>query len=779
MSLDFAFAHAVNLAEAGTTVKDKRIGYLFCSELMPPNHELQLMLVNTLRKDLESAAVPRICLALDSLIQFSTEDVIPAIQARLADLVSHSSPHIRRRALFVFHKLSKHDGNILKMVMGKIPARLKDSDPLVASAGLTVCVDLAQTSIYTLEYYHTLLSKLLTSSWSDDVKSTTSLLLNKLLKALHTFSLSQDNLRTILQILRMSSQGRLSGNGVLYQCFLSLLNTSTEKLLLAQTSFGVTFVSAIRSLLTSNKPNDVYIFLSCLECLDPQLWAGTKVGTPAVLEEWEVEKVMTLLNLDDQYIRRKTLRILQRIDPGLVEGYYSRKLESISLTVSQDIDGLSARLLEIIGVMSGEDGETYAQHAQSMLLVVQQEADLEQRPILQDTVEVILTKIQNARIDFRSGCIGVFFSRLVETGVPIVSTMMVVLAALVAEFLNVCAISPVKLMEAFAERVSLYPASIQDVILLCIMRIAAECDEIPLKVIENVRSLHGRSGRYIRRRCDQFLKFLTHKGAFKDVLTAARSSSLPDFLAALDIHEAVTRTIETRSQSRHSSTSQERSMPRSNKLRYDAYEAPKLPHRRRRLSSGGISHVSDDNNSGFLGQDRDSPDRLARIVTPGDLAIAAGERDLEALSIGSPLPTVPSLDEDDSATRVDLIALDSPFMSEPAPSTSTASNTAETEFESIWDSLQNFNARGWCEMSVTDVVQRLRSMQQNVRVILDIQEPFRGETKVIISRTSDLNITDNNAVLRLKTNDDESCLWQLRCRDESLRFGVKELLSET
>ena len=74
VSLDFALTHAVNLAEAGDTVQNKRIGtahtrmvttvmfilynigYLYCAEMMPQGHELQLMLVNTLRKVFASFA---------------------------------------------------------------------------------------------------------------------------------------------------------------------------------------------------------------------------------------------------------------------------------------------------------------------------------------------------------------------------------------------------------------------------------------------------------------------------------------------------------------------------------------------------------------------------------------------------------------------------------------------------------------------------------------------------------------------------------------------------
>jgi AP-4 complex subunit epsilon-1 len=89
--LEFAFPHAVNLAELGKSPLDKKIGYTFCMELMPPNHELQLMLVNTLRKDLESSSAARICLALDVLTQASNEDVIPAVDTRLQILLQHQS----------------------------------------------------------------------------------------------------------------------------------------------------------------------------------------------------------------------------------------------------------------------------------------------------------------------------------------------------------------------------------------------------------------------------------------------------------------------------------------------------------------------------------------------------------------------------------------------------------------------------------------------------------------------------------------------------------------
>ena len=94
---------------------------------MPQQHELQLMLVNTLRKvytkqtnvamcriiklvpqDLENSSIARISLALDILIHSATEDMIPAVQARLHELMSHNSSVcvISKRALPLLNSFS-------------------------------------------------------------------------------------------------------------------------------------------------------------------------------------------------------------------------------------------------------------------------------------------------------------------------------------------------------------------------------------------------------------------------------------------------------------------------------------------------------------------------------------------------------------------------------------------------------------------------------------------------------------------------------------------------
>lgn len=55
----------------------------------------------------------------------------------------------------------------------------------------------------------------------------------------------------------------------------------------------------------SDNPNDIYLFISCLECIDTEIWAGTTPDQLAFLEPQEFERIMHLLNFPDRDIRNK------------------------------------------------------------------------------------------------------------------------------------------------------------------------------------------------------------------------------------------------------------------------------------------------------------------------------------------------------------------------------------------------------------------------------------------------------------------------------------------
>ncbi len=64
-------------------------------------------------------------------------------------------------------------------------------------------------------------------------------------------------------------------------------------------------IRCIRQFLTSRNPNDVHLFMSCLECIDVSAWAGTTPDKAAALDGLEFERIMQLLNSVDELLRKK------------------------------------------------------------------------------------------------------------------------------------------------------------------------------------------------------------------------------------------------------------------------------------------------------------------------------------------------------------------------------------------------------------------------------------------------------------------------------------------
>ena len=97
-------------------------GYLFLCERLPRGHELELMLINTIRKvrptyhqwqsldtqDLSSASPKDILLALHAIVHLPSSDLAPAVQPLLSSktLLRHASASIRQKtleSLFALH----------------------------------------------------------------------------------------------------------------------------------------------------------------------------------------------------------------------------------------------------------------------------------------------------------------------------------------------------------------------------------------------------------------------------------------------------------------------------------------------------------------------------------------------------------------------------------------------------------------------------------------------------------------------------------------------------
>jgi len=128
--------------------------------------------------------------------------------------------------------------------------------------------------------------------------------------------------------------------------------------------------------------NEIYLFLSCLECVDVANWAEASPDRPPILQEEAFDKIMQMLNVSDETIRRKasisfkgivnstdkdfqTMKLIKRVDSSLLDMHTTFTTE---LLIKNPADSRTATvLLDLILVQYNEDGSKYASRVLEMI----------------------------------------------------------------------------------------------------------------------------------------------------------------------------------------------------------------------------------------------------------------------------------------------------------------------------------------------------------------------------------------------------------------------------
>ncbi|GAA6087115.1 AP-4 complex subunit epsilon-1 isoform X2 [Tachysurus ichikawai] len=133
----FAYIHAIKLAQQGT-VLEKRVGYLAVSLFLNESHELLLLLVNTVLKDLQSTNLIEVCMALTVVSQIFPKDMIPSILPLVEEKLSHQKEIIRRKAVLALYKFYLIAPNQVQHIHSKFRKALCDKDPGVMMSALHI-----------------------------------------------------------------------------------------------------------------------------------------------------------------------------------------------------------------------------------------------------------------------------------------------------------------------------------------------------------------------------------------------------------------------------------------------------------------------------------------------------------------------------------------------------------------------------------------------------------------------------------------------------------------
>ncbi|KAK1306689.1 AP-4 complex subunit epsilon [Acorus calamus] len=137
----FGYIHAVKLAH-DESLPSKRTGYLAVTLFLDDGHDLIILIVNTMQKDLRSDNYLVVCAALTAVCRLVNEETIPAILPQVVELLGHPKEAVRKKSVMALHRFHQKSPGSVSHLLSNFRKRLCDNDPGVMGATLCPLFDL-------------------------------------------------------------------------------------------------------------------------------------------------------------------------------------------------------------------------------------------------------------------------------------------------------------------------------------------------------------------------------------------------------------------------------------------------------------------------------------------------------------------------------------------------------------------------------------------------------------------------------------------------------------
>ncbi|KAF2546609.1 hypothetical protein F2Q70_00021474 [Brassica cretica] len=137
----FGYIHAVKMTHDDNLLL-KRTGYLAVTLFLNEDHDLIILIVNTIQKDLRSDNYLVVCAALNAICRLINEETIPAVLPQVVDLLNHQKEAVRKKAIMALHRFHRKSPSSVSHLISNFRKRLCDNDPGVMGATLCPLFDL-------------------------------------------------------------------------------------------------------------------------------------------------------------------------------------------------------------------------------------------------------------------------------------------------------------------------------------------------------------------------------------------------------------------------------------------------------------------------------------------------------------------------------------------------------------------------------------------------------------------------------------------------------------
>ncbi|CAK9143712.1 unnamed protein product [Ilex paraguariensis] len=137
----FGYIHAVKMTHDENLLM-KRTGYLAVTLFLNEDHDLIILIVNTIQKDLKSDNYLVVCAALNAVCKLINEETVPAVLPQVVELLRHPKEAVRKKAVMALHRFYQRSSSSVIHLVSNFRKMLCDNDPGVMGAALCPLFDL-------------------------------------------------------------------------------------------------------------------------------------------------------------------------------------------------------------------------------------------------------------------------------------------------------------------------------------------------------------------------------------------------------------------------------------------------------------------------------------------------------------------------------------------------------------------------------------------------------------------------------------------------------------
>ncbi|KAL7159671.1 hypothetical protein ABFS83_01G043600 [Erythranthe nasuta] len=341
----FGYIHAVKMTHDDNLLL-KRTGYLTVTLFLNEDHDLIILIVNTIQKDLKSDNYLVVCAALNAVCRLINEETIPAVLPQVVELLGHQKEAVRKKAVMALHRFSQRSPGSVSHLLSNFRKRLCDNDPGVMGATLCPLFDLITLDV---DKYKDLVvsfvnilkqvaERRLPKSY-DYHQMPAPFIQIKLLKILAVLGSgdkkASEQMYTILgDIMRKGDSTSNIGNAILYECICCVSSLHPNAKLLEAAA------DAISKFLKSDSHNLKYLGIAALSRL-------IKIS-PDIAEQHQLAVIDCLEDPDDT-LKRKTFELLYKMTKSSnVEVIVDRMIEyMISISDNHYKTEIASRCVEL------------------------------------------------------------------------------------------------------------------------------------------------------------------------------------------------------------------------------------------------------------------------------------------------------------------------------------------------------------------------------------------------------------------------------------------------